>query len=65
MLRRRAANLLLPLLLLACSIALANVQYDSIHSKRGVQHKPPLISDDFIVSCIMVMFLLLFCFGKQ
>eukprot|EP00965_Chrysotila_dentata_P053966 1790737-Pleurochrysis_carterae.AAC.2 len=56
------------LLLLAacifCAVS-AEVQYDAIRSKRGVQHKAPLISDDFVVSCIMVMFLLLFCFGKQ
>ena len=34
-------------------------------STRGVQHKDPLISDDFVVGCIMIMFLLLFCFGQS
>lgn len=41
------------------------VRYDSICSTRGVQPLPPWISDDFVVGCIMIMFLLLFCFGKQ
>lgn len=36
-----------------------------VRSTRGVQHKDPIISDDFIVGCIMVMFLLLFCFGTS
>ena len=60
---RLALGWLLPLLsVLACS---ADVQYDAIKSTRGVQHKAPLVSDDFVVGCIMIMFLMLFCFGKQ
>ena len=34
-------------------------------STRGVQHEVPLISDDLVVGAIMIMFLLLFAFGKQ
>jgi hypothetical protein len=37
----------------------------AISSTRGVQHEPPLISDDFVVGCIMIMFLMLFAFGEQ
>ena len=39
--------------------------YDSVRSTRGVQHKTPLISDDLVVAAIMILFLCLFCFGKQ
>lgn len=35
----------------------------AIHSSNGVQHKEPFISDDFVVACIMIMFLMLFAFG--
>ena len=45
--------------------AFQQVCYDAICSTRGVQHKPLWISDDFVVACIMVMFLFLFAFGKQ
>ena len=44
--------------------AYAQDQHAYIQSTRGVQHKPPLISDDFVVGCIMIMFLLLFAFGQ-
>jgi len=60
----RPGRLLLLLLATACQVA-CEVQYDAIRSKRGVQPKPRWISDDFVVGCIMIMFLLLFCFGKQ
>jgi len=53
------------LLLFNACLVHADVQYDAIRSTRGVQHKQTLVSDDFVVACIMVMFLLLFCFGKQ
>ena len=52
------------LALLAQSVV-CEVYYDAIRSKRGVQPKQQWISDDFVVGCIMIMFLLLFCFGKQ
>ena len=45
--------------------AYAQDQHAYIQSTRGVQHKPPLISDDFVVGCIMIMFLLLFAFGER
>ncbi|KAL1514891.1 hypothetical protein AB1Y20_003973 [Prymnesium parvum] len=45
-------------------VANAEVAQPPVRSTRGVQHKDPLISDDFIVGCIMIMFLLLFCFGQ-
>ena len=45
--------------------AAAQVCYDAICSTRGVEHKPLWVSDDFVVACIMVMFLFLFAFGKQ
>ena len=51
------------LLVTAPMLALAQDQHAAIHSTKGVQHKLPLISDDFIVGCIMIMFLLLFAFG--
>lgn len=53
------------LLLLILTTVHAEVQYDAIRSPRAVQYKQPIISDDFVVGCIMLMFLLLFCFGKQ
>ena len=47
----------------------AAVQFDSIVSKRGVQHSSPesqpYLSDDFVIVCIMVLFLALFALGKQ
>ena len=57
------SSLLLIMLLVAQIFA--EVHGAPVRSKRGVQHKDPLISDDFVVACIMIMFLLLFCFGKQ
>jgi hypothetical protein len=42
-------------------VALGRPRYDAICSARGVQHYTPVISDDFVVACIMIMFLLLFC----
>eukprot|EP00326_Haptolina_ericina_P000228 CAMPEP_0181220114 /NCGR_PEP_ID=MMETSP1096-20121128/28659_1 /TAXON_ID=156174 ORGANISM="Chrysochromulina ericina, Strain CCMP281" /NCGR_SAMPLE_ID=MMETSP1096 /ASSEMBLY_ACC=CAM_ASM_000453 /LENGTH=159 /DNA_ID=CAMNT_0023312585 /DNA_START=36 /DNA_END=517 /DNA_ORIENTATION=+ len=44
------------------SVALSPVEDapPPVRSTRGVQHKDPLISDDFVVGCIMIMFLLLF-----
>ena len=65
MLTLRASGASLLLLLSLVLTAHAEVQYDAIRSTRGVQHKQPIVSDDFVVACIMVMFLLLFCFGKQ
>ena len=53
------------LLLVLPALALAQDQHAAIQSTRGVQHKPPLISDDIIVGCIMIMFLLLFAFGAR
>ena len=44
-------------------LTIAQDAHAAIQSKRGVQHKLPLISDDFVVGCIMIMFLLLFAFG--
>ena len=61
---RRLLSQLLLLLIVTCDVLCA-VQYDAIQSKRGVQPKSQWISDDFVVGCIMIMFLLLFCFGKQ
>ena len=71
--RRIPQTLLLPLLALLqpllaqplshkqdC-VALGRPRYDAICSARGVQHYTPVISDDFVVACIMIMFLLLFC----
>ena len=40
-------------------------QHAAIMSTRGIQYENPWISDDLVVSGIMIMFLLLFCFGKQ
>ena len=48
-----------PLLLLP-AVALCQDAHAAIQSSQGVQHKPPLISDDLIVGCIMIMFLMLF-----
>ena len=56
----RSLSLLLLPALAACKDAHAAIQ-----SSRGVQHKAPLISDDFVVGCIMIMFLMLFAFGMQ
>lgn len=56
----RSLSLLLLPALAACQDAHAAIQ-----SSRGVQHKAPLISDDFVVGCIMIMFLMLFAFGMQ
>jgi hypothetical protein len=47
----------------ACAVA--QDQHAAIQSTRGVQHKPPLISDDFVVGCIMILFLMLFAFGAR
>ena len=58
----------LPLLLLLLpqdASAVHEARYAAIMSTRGIQYKDPWISDDFVVGCIMIMFLLLFCFGKQ
>ncbi len=52
-------------LLVALPAANGQDQHAAIQSTRGVQHKPPLISDDFIVGVIMIMFLLLFAFGAR
>ena len=38
-------------------------EHASFQSIRGVQHAMPWISDDLVVGCIMLMFLLLFAFG--
>jgi len=50
-----------------CAVATAEYRFDAIQSIRGVQHSKvqPIMSDNFVVGCIMLMFLLLFCFGKQ
>ena len=40
-------------------------RYAAVMSTRGTQYEHPWISDDLVVSGIMIMFLLLFCFGKQ
>ena len=48
---------------LCCSLAAGEQVHASFQSTRGVQHKAPVISDDLVVGCIMVMFLLLFAFG--
>jgi hypothetical protein len=64
----RSARLLLlqPMgVLLLPALAYAQDAHAAIQSSRGVQHKAPLISDDLIVGCIMIMFLLLFAFGKS
>ena len=53
----RCALALLP------ALAAAKDMHASFQSTRGVQHEVPLISDDFVVGCIMVMFLMLFAFG--
>ena len=53
----RGALALLP------ALAAAKDMHAAIQSTRGVQHEVPLISDDFVVGCIMVMFLMLFAFG--
>ena len=45
------------------AVAVAQDAHAAIQSTRGVQHKPPLVSDDFVVGCIMIMFLMLFAFG--
>ena len=45
------------------ALAVAQDAHAAIQSTRGVQHKPPLVSDDFVVGCIMIMFLMLFAFG--
>ena len=52
-----------------CSLAAAaDTETEPVHaafqSKRGVQHKHPVISDDLIVGGIMIMFLMLFAFGE-
>ena len=57
--------LLLLLLALQSTMAVHEARYAAIMSTRGIQFKDPWISDDFVVGCIMIMFLLLFCFGKQ
>ena len=50
-----------------CAVATAEYRFDAIQSIRGVQHSKvqPMLSDNFVVCCIMMMFLMLFCFGKQ
>lgn len=55
------------LLLGWCAMSMAEIRFDAIQSTRGIQHSKvqPILSDDFVVACIMIMFLLLFCFGKQ
>ena len=52
---------LFALLALLAQSVVCEVYYDAIRSKRGVQPKQQWISDDFVVGCIMIMFLLLFC----
>ncbi len=48
-------------------VAVGEPRFDAIQSTRGIQHSKvqPILSDDFVVCCIMILFLLLFCFGKQ
>ena len=46
-------------------VALGRPRYDAICSARGVQHYTPVISDDFVVACIMIMFLLLFAVRRR
>ena len=53
------------LLALQGAMAVHEARHAAIMSTRGIQYKDPWISDDFVVGCIMIMFLLLFCFGKQ
>ena len=53
------------LLTLQGAMAVHEARHAAIMSTRGIQYKDPWISDDFVVGCIMIMFLLLFCFGKQ
>ena len=56
---------------LACwcvsSVSASGYRFDAIQSKRGVQHADiqPLLSDNAVVGLIMMLFLVLFCFGKQ
>ena len=57
--------LLMLLLALQGAMAVHEARHAAIMSTRGIQYKDPWISDDFVVGCIMIMFLLLFCFGKQ
>ena len=54
----------------SCALLLSSVpsvlgkdEHAAIQSTKGVQHATPLISDDFVVACIMIMFLMLFAFG--
>ena len=61
----RAACVRAVQLLALPALAFAQDQHAAIHSTRGVQHKPPLISDDMVVGGIMIMFLLLFAFGAR
>ena len=63
--RLQQALLLLLLLALQGTMAVHEARHAAIMSTRGIQFKDPWISDDFVVGCIMIMFLLLFCFGKQ
>ena len=63
--RLQQALLLMLLLALQGAMAVHEARHAAIMSTRGIQYKDPWISDDFVVGCIMIMFLLLFCFGKQ
>ena len=63
--RLQQALQLLLLLALQGTMAVHEARHAAIMSTRGIQFKDPWISDDFVVGCIMIMFLLLFCFGKQ
>ena len=63
--RLQQALLLMLLLALQGAVAVHEARHAAIMSTRGIQYKDPWISDDFVVGCIMIMFLLLFCFGKQ
>ena len=62
---RALLQALLVLLFAQAAEAVHEARYAAIMSTRGIQYKDPWISDDFVVGCIMIMFLLLFCFGKQ
>eukprot|EP00325_Prymnesiales_sp_UTEX-LB-985_P028909 CAMPEP_0174729580 /NCGR_PEP_ID=MMETSP1094-20130205/53967_1 /TAXON_ID=156173 /ORGANISM="Chrysochromulina brevifilum, Strain UTEX LB 985" /LENGTH=59 /DNA_ID=CAMNT_0015931709 /DNA_START=32 /DNA_END=211 /DNA_ORIENTATION=- len=59
MMMRRAA------MIAAVGLVAAKDRHAAIQSTRGVQHADPIVSDDFVVACIMIMFLMLFAFGKQ
>ena len=57
MMLRRAA------MMAAVTLVAAKDHHAAIHSTRGQPHDDPLASDNFVVGCIMIMFLMLFAFG--